>query len=198
MFDPTDRSYLPVEKLVSPAAAVKQLAATNPIRKVADGSEAINTQEQNITQKLQQSYQQGSGKQRAVEPALMIEQIMSSPVISLPPNVSIEEARALFRQHRFRHIPITSETDRIVGIISDRDVLQNTAAPAGTGIQNLITERVLVASPDTEIREVAKILFEQRIGAMPVISSTEKLIGIITRSDILRTLVNRAPLELWI
>ena len=77
-------------------------------------------------------------------------------------------------------------------------MLQHLNTPPGAGIQGLITERVLVASPDTEIREVAKILFEHRIGAMPVISSSERLVGIITRSDILRTLVNRAPLELWI
>jgi len=196
MFDPIDRNYLPVEKVLS--AGVKPLSPSNATHKVGEGNQTVINQQQEIKQKLQQTYQQNTNNQHVIEPAIAIEQIMSSPVISLPSDTNIEAARSLFRQYRFRHIPITSETDSIIGIISDRDVLQHINDPANTGIEHLITERVLVASPDTEIREVAKILFEQRIGAMPVINDTEKLIGIITRSDILRTLVNRAPLELWI
>ena len=50
--------------------------------------------------------------------------------------------------------------------------------------------------PETEIRLIADVLIKERIGAMPIVDEKEKLVGIVTRSDILRTVV-KAPLELW-
>ena len=58
---------------------------------------------------------------------------------------------------------------------------------------------MLSAHPDTEIRLIARTMFEQKIGAMPILSEEDdSMVGILTRSDILRTVVNRAPFELWI
>ncbi len=143
-------------------------------------------------------------------PALHAYQIMSSPVVTLSPQTTITEAWRVFRERRFRHIPVVTPDRKIYGIISDRDLLRYAAtsgkippysedAPeAHTVITGLVKTRVVAASRDTEIREIAKILFEQRIGAMPVLTESGLLDGIITRSDILRTLINHAPLELWV
>jgi acetoin utilization protein AcuB len=57
---------------------------------------------------------------------------------------------------------------------------------------------VLTAHPDTSIRDIARVFFEERIGAVPIVDRGETLVGIVTRSDILRTILNSAPLELWV
>ena len=57
---------------------------------------------------------------------------------------------------------------------------------------------VITATPDTRIREIARLLIERRIGAMPIMDKYDNLVGIITRSDVLRAVVNHAPLELWV
>lgn len=143
-------------------------------------------------------------------PALHAHQIMTSPVITLTPDTTITQAWRLFRERRFRHIPVVTADRKIFGIISDRDLLRyaatsgsippyaDTAPESTTLISDMIKTRVIAASRDTEIRQIAKILFEQRVGAMPVLTEAGLLEGIITRSDILRTLINHAPLELWV
>ena len=144
------------------------------------------------------------------QPALHAEQIMSTPVTTLTPETSILEAWALFRQTRYRHIPVVDGNGRLTGIVSDRDLLRYAAVngrippydgdspEARTPIATLMKPRVLTATPDTEIRQIARVLIEQHIGAMPIMDGAGRLRGIVTRSDILRALVTHAPLELWV
>jgi len=147
-------------------------------------------------------------KERGI--ALHAHQIMTAPVVTLYRETTIAEAWRLFRERRFRHVPVVTEQGKIYGIISDRDLLRYAATSgkvppysdstpeAKTPIDNLTKTRVITSSQDTEIRQIARMLFEQRVGAMPVVSEGGVIEGIITRSDILRTLVNHAPLELWV
>lgn len=192
---------------------VEETFPTAPVKKV--GSRGENEEppmEENLLRqkKADKAYSQTSQIVKERGPALHAYQIMTSPVISLRPDTTITQAWNLFRERRFRHIPVVSADMKIYGIISDRDLLRYAAtsgnvppysenAPeATTPISSMIKTRVIASSRDTEIREIAKILFEQRVGAMPVIDKSGALEGIITRSDILRTLVNHAPLELWV
>jgi CBS domain-containing protein len=101
-----------------------------------------------------------------------------------------------------------------VGIVSDRDLLatrgegpaavdrpdasDDANGGADTTIRAITKTRVLTASRETAIRQIAFVMIEQRIGAMPIIDESGHLEGIITRSDILRAVVNQAPLELWV
>ena len=64
-------------------------------------------------------------------------------------------------------------------------------------VASIMKTNVLTARPATEIRSVANVMFKQRIGAMPIVDEGGKLVGILTRSDILKAVINRAPLELW-
>lgn len=130
------------------------------------------------------------------QPAIRASQIMSSPVVSLDPQATLESARGLFRTHRFRHLPVVGESSKVIGILSDRDVLA--IHDHSLLVRDAMITHVLSAHPDTAIRHIAKIMFQERIGAMPIISTSGELEGIVTRSDILRTVVNEAPLELWL
>ncbi|MFZ2960894.1 MAG: CBS domain-containing protein [Candidatus Ozemobacteraceae bacterium] len=140
---------------------------------------------------------------------ILAHEIMSSPVITLPLSATLSQAWALIRNNRFRHIPIVNSEGFPVGILSDRNLLREVVAlgrdidrrddvgdPTPT-IENLVSEAILTALPQTEIQKIAKTLFEHHIGAMPIIDEQNRLVGIITRSDILRALVHLGPLELW-
>ena len=153
----------------------------------------------------QRAYGRGQRQLSQREPALTADQIMSAPVITLAQGATLDEAWELIRKRRFRHVPVLSDEGKLMGIISDRELLQ-AAARIGTAgaeraaetVGELIEARVLTAHPDTPIREIARILFEERIGAMPIVGEDGTLVGIITRSDILRALINHAPIELWV
>lgn len=176
------------------------------------GDETASQQEPNLlTQKnAGKAYTSTLQLPRERGPALHAYQIMTSPVVTLHQDTTITQAWRLFRERRFRHIPVVTMDRKIYGILSDRDLLRyaaisgkvppyaDSAPEASTNIGTLLKTRVITASHDTEIRQVARILFEQRVGVMPIVSETGYLEGIITRSDILRTLINHAPLELWV
>ena len=192
---------------------VEQTAATTAVKKVLPKNEEERLlQDENLLRKKNagKAYSAMSSalKERGI--ALHAHQIMTAPVVTLLPNTSIANAWTLFRERRFRHVPVVTEQGKIFGVISDRDLLRYAAttgkvppysefAPeASTSIEALTKTRVITSSQETEIRQIARMLFEQRIGAMPVVSDKGIIEGIITRSDILRTLVNHAPLELWV
>ncbi len=134
-------------------------------------------------------------------PALLANQIMTSPVVTLSPEASLYEAWTLISERRFRHVPVVSQENKLIGIISDRDLLLRVAGIAssdaaartrpGTTLRDIMQTRVLTASPNTKIRQIAQVLFENRIGAMPVVDENKTLVGMITRSDILRALIHQ-------
>ncbi len=126
-------------------------------------------------------------------------ELMSEPVITLDPEATLDEAAALFEDRRFRHVPVLDERRRIIGVLSDRDLLRASRGDDRENLRvaDLMATHVLTAAPDTLLREIARLLLLHRIGCMPIVEETT-LVGIITRSDLLRALVTEAPVDLSI
>ena len=142
------------------------------------------------------------------QPALRASEIMSSPVATLSQTDSITEILKTFHDNSFRHLPVISPDKTLVGIVSDRDVFRYMSGIAddynhkevrhqyGDKVTGLMSSRVLSASSDTDVRYIARLFVEKRIGAMPILSNNN-LVGIITRSDILGAVMRHFHLELW-
>ena len=128
--------------------------------------------------------------------ALRAGQIMSAPVVTLPPSATLDAATTLIRERRFRHVPIRSPHGRIVGVISDRDLLRHGDRHRHEPISAVMATPVLTAAPETELRDVARVLLAERIGSMPIVEAGE-LRGILTRTDILRAVVHHGALDLF-
>jgi acetoin utilization protein AcuB len=204
-----ERALLPTRR-VDPAAQISALAAQPSDEDAASRAPAESATSDSSPKPLFNPYSQ-SKQREPRQPALLVSQIMTSPVQSLSPETSLQAAWELFREKRFRHIPVVIGYKQIAGIISDRDLLRilartssadSSAAPdlnlRTSSIAEHMKREVLCAFPETTIHEVAGILLEQRIGSMPVVDPHGGLVGIVTRSDILRCVVQQAPLELWI
>ena len=83
------------------------------------------------------------------------------------------------------------------GIISERDILRMLNDSPQASVCYFMREAVLTARPHTTIRDLARVMFHERIGALPILEADHDLAGIVTRSDILRALVNRGSVEIW-
>ena len=153
-------------------------------------------------------YEQVQAFSQSTSSKLVAQDIMSSPVITLPFNASLAQAWELVKDKRFRHIPIQSRNGALVGILSDRDLSRGTVESALVGIkgsaylakvtiENYVSHPVLVADPGTTLLALARVLLEERIGAIPVVSQKKELVGLITRSDILRVIVSHPNFEQW-
>lgn len=139
---------------------------------------------------------------------LTANQIMSSAVTTLKPHASVVDALKLFKKTKLRHIPVVTSNERVVGILSDRDLLhyfsgmtddytqQKSPIRFDDEIKKLMTSEVLTASTDTDVRFIARLFVEQHIGAMPIVTDGN-LVGIITRSDIMGAVMRNFILELW-
>jgi len=115
---------------------------------------------------------------------------MSSPVHTVVPGTLAADAVALLRRHGIRHLPVL-EGDRVIGVVTDRD-LRGTAAetPVGT----IMSRPATLVAPRTEIDRAARLLFDQRIGCLPVVEDG-RLVGILTQTDALSALVATVRLQ---
>ncbi len=128
--------------------------------------------------------------------AVMARDLMSAPVFAIHAEVSALKAKRLFGEHKYRHIPVVSDSNRVIGILSDRDFIG--VEPAGDEpVRNRMVTNVLTAHPETEIQAIAEVIVSHHIGCLPIVDESGILIGLLTRTDILRAIVNHAPIELW-
>ncbi|HZR45103.1 MAG TPA: CBS domain-containing protein [Candidatus Manganitrophaceae bacterium] len=122
-----------------------------------------------------------------------MESCMTLKPVSICSNDTLEKAVGLMFKHGIRHLPVV-DGDQLVGILSDRDIGQC----GGTGrnepriygdvdllqpVSEVMSSPPISARRETSIHEAIKQLVQNRIGALPVIDSDNKLIGIFTETD---------------
>lgn len=134
--------------------------------------------------------------------AIYAKQIMSHAVITIEEGELINTALKIFTKHKIRHIPVTSSNHKLQGIISDRDVLHflgrkmKSANPGNIAVADIMIPEVLTANINTDIRYITRLFVENRIGSIPIMDD-RKLVGIITRNDILKAVIKHYKIELW-
>jgi acetoin utilization protein AcuB len=109
---------------------------------------------------------------------------MSSPVHTVTPGTLAAEAVTLLRRFGIRHLPVM-EGDRVVGVVTDRDLR---GVAAGAPVQSVMSRPVTVVTPRTGIDRAARLLFDRRIGCLPVVEDG-RLVGILTQTDAVAALV---------
>lgn len=126
---------------------------------------------------------------------------MTMKVYSASPDECIANALRMMRDLHIRHIPVIIE-DRIKGIISLRDINEYIPSKSATldmhdlnyvlentPIMNIMHRKVITTSEDTPIEEAAMIMYDKRIGCLPV-TKDDRLAGIISDRDIFRAMID--------
>ena len=116
----------------------------------------------------------------------VVADVMSWPVTTLSPESSIADADALFRGCGFRHVPVADAAGRIVGVVSDRDVLR--ASETGATIGGVMTRPPITATPHMPIRDAIRLIIFHRFNCLPVIDGGGRVCGIVTTTDLLAAL----------
>lgn len=123
-----------------------------------------------------------------IHPALLAANIMSTPVKTVPVDVSMEEAGKTMLRYGHTGMPVI-DGDKMVGVISRRDVDKSRLHNLGHApVKGFMTREVMSVTPQTPVNEIQKIMIEYDIGRVPVIDEQGRLHGIVSRTDILRTL----------
>lgn len=126
---------------------------------------------------------------------------MKTYLITASPSTSVLKARELMDNRKISHLPVTDGRARLLGIVTDRDLKQAWASPASTlsvyeltyvlqklTVESIMTRDVLTATPDMTIERAARMIHDNKIGALPVVKD-DKLVGIITSTDLMEVLL---------
>jgi acetoin utilization protein AcuB len=120
---------------------------------------------------------------------MLVREIMHPDPIIAGPGTTLQEAYGIMNGHRVRHLPVV-EDDRVVGIVTDRDlrlatsVLSPTPFPAETSLDRVMKQPVHTVDPLDPVENAARTMRELRIGCLPVIDD-DRLVGIVTGIDLL-------------
>ena len=128
---------------------------------------------------------------------MRVKDLISRPPVTVGRETPVLEARRMMLERRVRHLLVT-EHEKLVGIVTDRDIRLNMPSPATTlsvwelnyllarlTVGEVMTKSVIVVDPQRDAREAAAILLSEKIGALPVLEG-ETLVGIVTETDFLR------------
>ncbi len=127
---------------------------------------------------------------------------MTRDPITVEANTPFLEARLLLKKHRIRHLPVV-ERGKLIGVVTDRD-LKEAAPSAATGldvyelnylllkmsVRELIKREPVTIKPDHAIEKAALLMRDNKIGCLPVVDDTGRLLGLITETDMLGVMVD--------
>lgn len=123
---------------------------------------------------------------------------MTREVVSVSMDTTLREVRARFAQRRFHHLIVT-EHQRVVGILSDRDLLANLSpfidgpnartvdlACLNRHVHQIMSRKVIVGTPAMSVEVAAGLLMHHQISALPVVDEHGRCVGIVSWRDLLR------------
>ncbi len=129
---------------------------------------------------------------------MFVEEIMVKDVITIERTTLIRTALELLEKHRIRHIPVIDENRYVVGIVADRDIRDASPSIFQPGddkkeldqpVSTIMTSPVITIMSYDLMADAAVVLYDNDISALPVVSSDDKLVGILTETNVLHTLV---------
>ena len=110
---------------------------------------------------------------------------MITAPVSLEPTATLADAEALMSRHSISGVPITDADERLVGILTNRDIRFCTEASYGEPVTAFMTSENLVTAPvGTSLDEAVEILHKHRIEKLPLVDAQGRLRGLITVKDI--------------
>ncbi|MEM9567624.1 MAG: CBS domain-containing protein [Cyanobacteria bacterium P01_E01_bin.34] len=123
-------------------------------------------------------------------------ELMSSPVRTIRPDTTIDEAQRVLLRYGHSGLSVVNAQDELVGVVSRRDV--DLALHHGFGhapVKGYMSSPVYHIQPSTPLRDIQYLMLKRDIGRLPVLDGSN-LIGIVTRTDVLRQMHNLSPTEL--
>jgi acetoin utilization protein AcuB len=119
---------------------------------------------------------------------MYVRNCMTLDTISIKPSEDVNFAIHLLKKHGFRQLPVI-KNDLLLGIVTDRD-LRGVLNQPNLPIESVMTPQPITISEDATVESAAQIIRSRKINALPVISKGDKIVGIITVTDILDGLIN--------
>jgi len=120
--------------------------------------------------------------------SLKVEDVMVEDVITVEEDITVRRAVSLMNKYEIGCLIVTKR-GKPIGIVTERDmltrVLAESRSPEGTRIQEIMSMPLIVARPEMDLEEAARLMFKMKVKKLPVVSNN-KLVGLVTLTDIAR------------
>lgn len=133
-----------------------------------------------------------------------VRDIMTTHVVAVRKNASFKDMATRLREHRVSAFPVVDEDDKVVGVVSEADMLakealeypvtgrvtgilhhKEQAKAAGTTAADLMSTPPVTVRPGDFVSHAARLMYSRKVKRLPVVDDDGRLVGIVTRSDVL-------------
>ena len=131
-----------------------------------------------------------------------VKDIMKSPVRTIFSDEPIINAIKIMKEMGFRRLPVLDRDNNLVGIVTDRDLRQATNSPVvfhdisydeyllnEIRVETCMSSMPITITPEADIVDAARIMENMKIGGVPVVDNTGRIVGIVTVSDLINYLI---------
>ncbi|MFO7661005.1 MAG: CBS domain-containing protein [Chloroflexota bacterium] len=132
---------------------------------------------------------------------MLVHERMSRNLITVSPDTTVPKALRLMKEKKVRRFPVVNAQGKLVGIVSDKDLLNAAPSPATTlavweipellariRVEHVMTHNTITVTADTPLEEAARTMADCKIGGLPVMQGGA-LVGIITETDLFKSLL---------
>jgi CBS domain-containing protein len=138
---------------------------------------------------------------------MLVRDVMTTGVVTVTPKASVKEATELLDAHHITALPVVDEHGRLVGVLSEADVLREGLLPDPTKreirthvfgrteplrVKDVMTKLPVSVTADSDLADAARVLVDTQVKSLPVVEH-ERLVGIVSRSDVITMLARRDP-----
>lgn len=127
-----------------------------------------------------------------------VSDVMTRKIVTVTEGDALEDAEQGMQRLRFRHLPVVDDRGRLIGLLSHGDLLhaassflsdheaESNAVILRQPVRRVMQQEVLTVQPEDSLIQAGKVLYESKIGCLPVVDAEGALLGILTKSDFVR------------
>jgi len=132
---------------------------------------------------------------------MLVKERMTRNPITIRPDTPVTEAQALMKRERIHHLPVLDKDEKLVGIVSEKDLLYASPSPASTlsvyemtsllaklKVEKVMSRNVITVTEDVPLEEAARTMADKGIGGLPIVRGSA-VVGVITESDLFRVFI---------
>ncbi len=147
---------------------------------------------------------------------MRVKEVMTRDVITVRADTSVEECSAILLKHNISGLPVVDARDKVVGIVTEGDLIRRAGRIKAPGFLeilggvvylgnpgdfvekllramslqagNLMTDKLYSVEPEDTVEKAATIMIDKRVSRLPVLGSDGRIVGIVSRRDIMRTI----------
>lgn len=125
---------------------------------------------------------------------MRVSERMSAPATTILPEMSHHAALRMMQDYGMHHLPVVDQQGQLLGIVAERDLLLAIGhyLQMPVEVAEVMHRTVVTVTPETSLTDAASLMVQHKIGGLPVTDAEQRVVGVITETDIFRAFVAMA------